>query len=279
MPVRPASPPPAPRSGAVLGIAVHHSATANVANGLSLDTARTIFEHQVFGRGWAHGGYHYCIRPTGLVEYSLDEAVAGFHAGFVDPGDRLGLEYGQFWDGALPGRVLWVGSNPTVGSGDSRSRITSPVPPRRQWDALVALVADLRIPLGGVGEVIRDRLSPDPTVGFEPAQHTYGQVVLVPELACWTQPVAGINESGVEAHDGLVQRISARDRRAIQVVVATMGPPRPNLVLDGAGGVERRPGRVAVSRMMHGRSQHRAGTRPAAGWPANGISRRTSTTT
>ena len=144
MPVRPASPPPAPRSGAVLGIAVHHSATANVANGLSLDTARTIFEHQVFGRGWAHGGYHYCIRPTGLVEYSLDEAVAGFHAGFVDPGDRLGLEHGQFWnEHYLAVCVLgWFESDRRIGGQRIPNHFTRPTPP--QWDALVALVADLR---------------------------------------------------------------------------------------------------------------------------------------
>jgi N-acetyl-anhydromuramyl-L-alanine amidase AmpD len=143
MPVRPGSPPPGQRTGAVLGVAVHHSATANVANGLSLDTARTIFEHQVLRRGWQHGGYHYVIRPNGMVEYALDEAVPGFHAGFVDPTDELGLERGQFWnEHYLAVCVLgWFESGRQIAGRPVPDYFTRPTD--RQWSALVALVADL----------------------------------------------------------------------------------------------------------------------------------------
>lgn len=144
MPVRPGSPSPAPRTGAVLGVAVHHSATANVANGLSLDTARTIFEHQVLRRGWQHGGYHYCIHPNGVVEYALDEAVSGFHAGFVDPTDELGLERGQFWnEHYLAVCVLgWFESGREIAGRPIPDHFIRPT--QRQWNSLVTLVADLR---------------------------------------------------------------------------------------------------------------------------------------
>jgi hypothetical protein len=144
MPVRAGSPPPAPRSGPVLGIAIHHSASANHVNGLSLETARTICDYQVLGRGWAHGGYHYCIRPTGLIEYSLDETVPGFHAGFVDPDDELGLERGQFWNQHyLAVCVLgWFESGREIAGHRIPDHFTRPTP--RQWDSLVGLVDDLR---------------------------------------------------------------------------------------------------------------------------------------
>lgn len=144
MPVRPGGPPPAPRTGEVLGVAVHHSATANRANGLSLDTARTIFEYQVSARGWQHGGYHYCIRPNGLVEYALDEAVPGFHAGFVDATDELGLERGQFWnEHYLAVCVLgWFESGRAIAGQAIPDRFVRPTEP--QWSALVTLVRDLR---------------------------------------------------------------------------------------------------------------------------------------
>jgi N-acetyl-anhydromuramyl-L-alanine amidase AmpD len=143
MPARPGST-PLPRSGDVLGIAVHHSATANVANGLSLDTARSIFEHQVFRRGWSHGGYHYLIRPNGLVEYALDEAVPGFHAGFVDPDDELGLEHGQYWnEHYLAVCVLgWFESDRRIGETPIPNHFVRPT--TVQWQALLELVADLR---------------------------------------------------------------------------------------------------------------------------------------
>ena len=148
MPVRPESPPPAARAGPVLGVAVHHSATAHVANGLALDTARTLFQHHVWRRGWAHGGYHYCIRPTGLVEYALDEAVPGLHAGFSDPDDALGLERGQFWNQHYLAVCLlgWFDSDRQIDGQLIPNHFIRPTPP--QWGALLALAADLRTRYG-----------------------------------------------------------------------------------------------------------------------------------
>jgi hypothetical protein len=84
--------------GAVCGLAIHHTASAHPASGLGLHTASQIFDSHVCTRGWLHGGYHYLISPSGTVEYALDERIAGYHAGFIDPTDEHQLEYGQFWN-------------------------------------------------------------------------------------------------------------------------------------------------------------------------------------
>jgi nucleoid-associated protein YgaU len=86
------------RSGAILGVAVHHSATADQETGAPSGDALTFFNYHVHGRGWAHGGYHYVIRGDGAIEYALDDKIAGYHAGFKDPGDTYGLEGGQYWN-------------------------------------------------------------------------------------------------------------------------------------------------------------------------------------
>jgi hypothetical protein len=139
-----AAEPPAPRAGAVLGVAVHHSATAHVITGLSLDTAQTVFDYHVHGRGWAHGAYHYLIRPTGLVEYALDEAVPGLHAGFHDPTDALGLEHGQYWNEHYLAVCLlgWFDTDRTVDGQRVPNHFTQPTP--AQWAALLTLLAELR---------------------------------------------------------------------------------------------------------------------------------------
>lgn len=86
------------RPGAILGIAVHHSATADRETGMPTGDALTFFNYHVHGRGWAHGGYNYVIGADGLIEYALDEEIAAYHAGFKDPGDSYGLEHGQYWN-------------------------------------------------------------------------------------------------------------------------------------------------------------------------------------
>jgi len=86
------------RRGEVLGIAIHHSGTADARTGLSADNARTIAEYHVGTLGWDHPGYHYVVLPNGVVEYALDERIPAYHAGFTDPEDRRGLESGQFWN-------------------------------------------------------------------------------------------------------------------------------------------------------------------------------------
>jgi LysM repeat protein len=86
------------RQGAIQGIAVHHSATANRETGAPTGDALTFFNYHVHGRGWAHGGYNYVIRGDGVVEYALDDRISAYHAGFKDPSDSHGLEHGQFWN-------------------------------------------------------------------------------------------------------------------------------------------------------------------------------------
>lgn len=140
MPTRGVAP---PRVGGVHGVAIHHSATANVANGLGLDDARSIFGHQVERLGWSHGGYHYCIRPNGIVEYCLDESIGGFHAGFVDSDDELGLEHGQFWNEHYLA-ICVIGWFETGRSSAGRTipdHFVEPTAP--QWTSLVELVVDV----------------------------------------------------------------------------------------------------------------------------------------
>jgi hypothetical protein len=144
MPRPPQAPPPAPRTGPVLGVVVHHSATAHASTGLALDTAQTIFDYHVHGHGWPYGGYHYLIRPTGLIEYALDEAVPGLHAGFHDPTDALGLEHGQFWNAHYLAVCLlgWFETDRVVEGRAVPNYFTRPT--AAQWTALLALLADLR---------------------------------------------------------------------------------------------------------------------------------------
>ncbi len=86
------------RDGEILGIAVHHSATADRVTGAPLGTAATFFNYHVNVRGWAHGGYNYVITGQGQIEYALDDKISAYHAGFKDPDNSEGLEFGQFWN-------------------------------------------------------------------------------------------------------------------------------------------------------------------------------------
>jgi len=139
---------PQPRSGAVLGLAVHHSAAINPATGLSAATAHAIFAEQVGRGGWDHGGYHYLIHPNGLIEYALDETIPAFHAGFTDPDDRLGLEHGQFWNQHYLAVCLlgWFDSGRQV-AADGHPRAVPDFfthPAAAQWRALLGLIQVLR---------------------------------------------------------------------------------------------------------------------------------------
>jgi N-acetyl-anhydromuramyl-L-alanine amidase AmpD len=133
------------RSGAVTGIAVHHSATAHPEVGVSTDDAASIFRYHVDVLGWTHGGYHYLVHPSGTVEYALDEHIPAFHAGFRDSDDRLGLERGQYWNNHLIAICLlgWFerGRVPRGGTVPIPDRFTTPSP--RQWETLIALVQDV----------------------------------------------------------------------------------------------------------------------------------------
>lgn len=131
------------RDGAVTGIAIHHSATANVLTGVSMETAASVFSYHVDVRRWSHGGYHYVIQPTGLIEYALDEQIPGFHAGFVDDNDECGLECGQYWNNHLLAICLlgWFDQRRVGAAGPIPDQFTAPSP--RQWRALIALLQQL----------------------------------------------------------------------------------------------------------------------------------------
>jgi N-acetyl-anhydromuramyl-L-alanine amidase AmpD len=133
------------REAEVTGIAVHHSAGANAVTGVSTGDALAIFDYHVRTLGWEHGGYHYLVHPTGLVEYALDEDVPAFHAGFSDPDDRLSLEHGQYWNRHLLAVCLlgWFDRDRVTGPGRVAipNLFTSPLPAQRR--ALVALLATL----------------------------------------------------------------------------------------------------------------------------------------
>jgi N-acetyl-anhydromuramyl-L-alanine amidase AmpD len=138
----------AKRMGAILGVAIHHSASAHPASGLSIETAHSIFLDHVQNRGWEHGGYHYVIRPNGEIEYALDETVAGYHAGFNDPTDALQLERGQFWNQHYLGVCAagWFDNDRQYKSAEGQAQ---PIPNRftrpteAQWRAVVGLAAQL----------------------------------------------------------------------------------------------------------------------------------------
>ena len=129
------------RQHAVTGIAVHHSATANPITGVSMDDAQSIFRYHVEERGWDHGGYHYLVHPTGLVEYALDEAIPAYHAGFTDPDDACGLEQGQYWNHHLIAVCIlgWFDRDRVTADGTRiPDRFVTPSPV--QWRTAVALL-------------------------------------------------------------------------------------------------------------------------------------------
>ncbi len=136
------------RSGEILGIAIHHSATADRKTGAPLGDAKLFFDYHVNSRGWTHGGYSYVILSDGTVQYALDENIAGYHAGFKDPDDSFHLEKGQYWNNHYIAICLagWFSSGRTW--RDSQDRIhpypeayTTPTP--AQMEALVTLVQHL----------------------------------------------------------------------------------------------------------------------------------------
>ncbi len=115
------------REGDILGIAIHHSATVDHETGAPVGNAASFFDYHVRVRGWTHGGYNYVLLPDGTLEYCLDEKIAAYHAGFKDPNNSLGLEFGQYWNNhylaiCLPG---WF-SNDRTWTDDAGQ--THPIP-------------------------------------------------------------------------------------------------------------------------------------------------------
>lgn len=137
------------REGSVVGIAIHHSATADHVTGAPLGDAHSFFNYQVNVQGWKHGGYHYVITGAGEIQYALDEKIPAYHAGFKDPGDSLGLEQGQYWNNHYLAICLagWFSENRTY--RDARGYV-QPIPNHytapgeAQMQALFALIQQLR---------------------------------------------------------------------------------------------------------------------------------------
>jgi N-acetyl-anhydromuramyl-L-alanine amidase AmpD len=145
------------RQGAVIGIAVHHSATANSLTGVSMDNAHSVFRHHVDALGWSHGGYHYLVHPNGLIEYALDEQIAAFHAGFSDPEDRLTLEHGQYWNNHFLAVCLlgWFERDRISTHGQPLIPNQFTAPTHGQWQALLALLQDLMQRYGITADTIK----------------------------------------------------------------------------------------------------------------------------
>ncbi len=138
------------RSGEILGIAVHHSATADRTSGAPIGNAQSFFDYHVNTRGWAHGGYNYVITGDGSVQYALDEKISAYHAGFKDPDNSEGLEQGQYWNNHYLAICLsgWFSDNRTYRDPDGH---TQPIPNNyttptvAQQESLVELIQQLRI--------------------------------------------------------------------------------------------------------------------------------------
>ncbi len=169
------------RDGKILGIAVHHSATADRTTGAPAGNARSFFDYHVKVRGWVHGGYNYVIPGNGQIEYALDEKIAAYHAGFKDPDNSEGLEYGQFWNNHYLAICLsgWFSENRTYRDAGGH---TQPIPndyvspTEAQMQSLLALIQHLRqkydIPVENVRghRELAGNSSVCPGHNFDPAQ-------------------------------------------------------------------------------------------------------------
>ncbi len=147
------------RDGSILGIAVHHSATADRATGAPTGDAYSFFNYHVNVLGWVHGGYNYVITGNGMIQYALDDKIAAYHAGFKDPDNSAGLEHGQYWNNHYLAICLsgWFAENRSYRDANGLLRsipnnYTMPTGP--QMLSLLALIQELRrkynIPLENV---------------------------------------------------------------------------------------------------------------------------------
>jgi LysM repeat protein len=137
------------REGDIRGIAVHHSATADRTTGAPSGNAHSFFDYHVNTRGWAHGGYNYVITGDGTVEYALDEKISAYHAGFKDPDNALGLEFGQFWNNHYLAICLsgWFSDDRIYRDAEGHVHPIPnhyTIPTEIQMEALLALIQYLR---------------------------------------------------------------------------------------------------------------------------------------
>lgn len=135
------------RPGSILGVALHHSATANRQTGEPTGDAFSFFNYHVNVRGWDHGGYNYVITGDGAIQYALDDQIPAYHAGFKDPDDAFNLESGQYWNNHYLAICLsgWFSSNRTYQDQNGVHAIPNNFthPTQAQLDALLALLRHL----------------------------------------------------------------------------------------------------------------------------------------
>jgi nucleoid-associated protein YgaU len=169
------------RSGAIQGIAVHHSATANQTTGQPIGNAASFFDYHVNTRGWTHGGYNFVITGSGEIEYALDEKIAAYHAGFSDADNSEGLEFGQYWNNHYLAICMagWFASDRTWQDANGRTQSIPnnfTGPSAAQMDALLALIQYLRqkynIPVENVRghRELPGNSTSCPGLNFNPAQ-------------------------------------------------------------------------------------------------------------
>lgn len=137
------------RGGDIRGIAIHHSATADRVSGTPAGNAHSFFDYHVNTRGWAHGGYNYVITGDGVIEYALDDKISAYHAGFKDPDNSLGLEYGQYWNNHYLAICLsgWFSNNRVYRDATGHTHPIPNnyvVPTEAQMASLLALIQHLR---------------------------------------------------------------------------------------------------------------------------------------
>jgi LysM repeat protein len=169
------------REGKIVGITVHHSATADRITGAPIGNARTFFDYHVHQRGWVHGGYNYVITGDGEIEYALDEKIAAYHAGFADPDNSEGLEQGQYWNNHYLAICLagWFSEGRTYRDGNGQvhpipNDFTAPT--TAQMEALLTLAQRLRekyqIPVEHVRghRELAGNVTTCPGSNFDPAQ-------------------------------------------------------------------------------------------------------------
>ncbi len=135
------------RPGDILGIAIHHSATANRRTGAPIGDAFAFFNYHVNVRGWMHGGYNYVIPGSGEIQYALDEKISAYHAGFKDPQDALKLEHGQYWNNHYLAICVagWFANNRTYSDEHGTHSIPNDHthPNQAQLNSLLALIRQL----------------------------------------------------------------------------------------------------------------------------------------
>ena len=136
------------REGAILGIAIHHSATVDRRTGSPTGDAFSYFDYHVNGRGWAHGGYNYVITGDGIIQYALDEKIAAYHAGFKDADNSEGLEFGQYWNNHYIAICMagWFSDGRTYRDDQGTHAIPNndTRPRQAQADSLLALIQHLK---------------------------------------------------------------------------------------------------------------------------------------